>query len=177
MVDPLFRYGTWPLRRVILVAVLVPAIGAAAMARRLVDAQSPEQLIGLWRGTSTCTDRVAAPACQDERVVYEFTAGDQPGMVRWAADKIVNGRRERMGELDLTYDKTEACWKAEFSSTRMKSVWRIAVDHDHLTGTCAPAPRQPDRSQSRPAQGPAPQVSRQASSVLLIGHRGLARTD
>ena len=126
---------TRPLRRVILVAVLVPAIGAAAMARRLVDAQSPEQLIGLWRGTSTCTDRVAAPACQDERVVYEFTAGDQPGMVCWAADKIVNGRRERMGELDLTYDKTEACWKAEFSSTRMKSVWRIAVDHDHLTGT------------------------------------------
>jgi len=95
----------------------------------------PSQLIGVWRGTSTCTDRVAAPACHDETVVYEFTAGRARGSVRWAADKVVNGQRQRMGELDLSFDKTEACWKAEFSSPHVKSVWRLTVEGTHLTGT------------------------------------------
>src|SRR3954471_15014437 len=83
------------------------------------------QLLGTWRGTSVCTDRVAAPACQDETVVYEFTRGTQPGTVHWLADKIVNDKRESMGEMDLSYDSAESCWKAEFSSPRLKSVWRL----------------------------------------------------
>jgi len=96
----------------------------------------PEPLIGLWRGTSICADRVAAPACQDETIVYEFKAGPQPQTVRWAADKVVNGKRESMGDpLDVTYDTTEKCWKAEFTSPRGKVVWRLAVDGQHLTGT------------------------------------------
>jgi len=86
------------------------------------SAPSPTQLLGTWRGTSTCTDRVAAPACNDEVVVYEFTKGVKPGTVHWAADKVVNGKREPMGEMDVAYDKTEECWKAEFSSPRVKSV-------------------------------------------------------
>ena len=114
--------------RVLLIATSV----AAAMG----DVPGPEQLIGLWRGTSICTDRVAAPACQDETIVYEFKPGTQPGTVRWAADKVVNGKRESMGDpLDLTYDATEKCWKIEFTSPRVKIVWRFAVDGRHLTGT------------------------------------------
>ena len=97
--------------------------------------QDPSQLIGLWRGTSTCTDRVAAPACQDEQVVYEFKPGAKAGVVHWVADKIVNGKREPMGELDMEYDRTEACWKVEFTSPRTKVVWRLAVDGTHMTGT------------------------------------------
>ena len=93
------------------------------------------QLLGTWRGTSVCTDRVAAPACQDETVLYTFTRGARDGAVHWAADKIVNGKRQPMGEMDLTYDRSESCWKAEFSSPRVKSVWRLSVDGNHLTGT------------------------------------------
>lgn len=100
------------------------------------DVPGPEQLIGLWRGTSICTDRVAAPACQDETIVYEFKAGTQPGTVRWAADKVVNGKRESMGDpLDVTYDSTEKCWKVEFTSPRVRIVWRFVVDGRHLMGT------------------------------------------
>src|SRR6185295_16812892 len=54
--------------------------------------------MGVWRGASTCTDRVAAPACHDEVVVYEFTAGAKAGTVHWKADKIVDGQRQPMGE-------------------------------------------------------------------------------
>lgn len=91
--------------------------------------------IGVWRGTSTCTDRVAAPACHDEVVVYEFTAGARAGTVHWRAHKIVEGQRELMGEMDLAYDTEEGCWRAEFNSSRVHSVWCLAVDGAHMTGT------------------------------------------
>ena len=99
------------------------------------NAPPTSQLLGTWRGTSTCTDRVAAPACNDEVVVYEFTNGVKAGTVHWAADKVVNGKREPMGEMDLVYDEAEKCWKAEFSSPRVKSVWRLSVDGNKMTGS------------------------------------------
>jgi hypothetical protein len=111
-------------------ALVVVAVSAAQSGA----APGPAQLFGLWRGTSTCTDRVAAPACQDEKVVYEFTAGAQPGTVHWIADKIVNDKRERMGELELNYDAADACWKAEFSSPRAKVEWRLSVNGTRLSG-------------------------------------------
>jgi hypothetical protein len=108
----------------ILVCMAVPASAA--------DAASP---IGTWRGTSTCTDLVAAPACKNEVVVYEFTAGAKAGVVHWKADKIVDGERQTMGEMDLTYDAPDACWKAEFKSARMHSVWCLKVNGKQMTGT------------------------------------------
>lgn len=127
------RYVRWGISGVVSGVVLV--LCAHAVLRAKTDEPDPAQLIGVWRGTSTCSDRVAAPACHDETVVYEFTAGSKNGTVHWAADKVVNGERARMGDLELTYDKTEACWKAEFSSPRVKSVWRLVVEGNHLTGT------------------------------------------
>ena len=98
-------------------------------------AAGPAAPVGVWRGTSTCTDRVAAPACRDEVVVYEFTAGAKAGTVHWRADKIVDGQRVPMGEMDLTYDPGESCWSAEYVSPRVHSVWCLAVDGTHMTGT------------------------------------------
>ena len=118
----------------------VLALTANATAASRADDPQPSQLIGLWRGTSTCTDRVAAPACQDEIIVYEFTAGSQPGTVHWVADKVVNGKRQSMGELDLVYDKTEKCWKVEFTSPQVKVVWRLSVDDRQLSGTARLVP-------------------------------------
>jgi hypothetical protein len=115
---------------VVLVCMAVPPSSLAAP-----EPASPPALSGVWRGTSTCTDLVAAPACHDEVVVYEFIAGDKPGMVRWKADKIVDGQRQPMGEMDLVYDAGEACWKAEFESPRAKTVWCLVVDGAHMTGT------------------------------------------
>ena len=92
------------------------------------------ELIGTWRGTSTCTDRVAAPACRDEVVIYEFSAGARAGTVTWKADKVVEGKREPMGEMDMSYDTDEACWRAEFTSPRAHVVWCLATEQDHMTG-------------------------------------------
>ena len=90
---------------------------------------------GVWRGTSTCTDLVAAAACRDEVVVYEFTAGAKPGAVHLKADKIVEGQRLPMGEMDLEYSTSDACWRAEFTSPRLHSAWCFVVDGSHMTGT------------------------------------------
>jgi hypothetical protein len=108
------------------------------MASSLAVAQrdhTPSELIGTWRGTSTCTDRAAAPACRDESVVYDFTPGAKPGTVTWKADKVVDGKREPMGEMELAYDAREKCWAAEFKSARVHSRWCLVVDGAHLTGT------------------------------------------
>jgi hypothetical protein len=83
---------------------------------------------------------VAAPACHDEVVVYEFTPGAKPGTVHWKADKIVDGKRDPMGEMDLTYDTDDACWKAEFQSPRVHSVWCLVVYRAHMTGTARLVP-------------------------------------
>jgi hypothetical protein len=118
-----------------LLSLALAVAGAASTAAAAPKAPGPEQLIGTWRGTSVCTDRVAAPACKDEVVVYDFTAGVRPGEVHWAADKVVNGERGRMGEFDVTYDAAEACWKGEFQSPRVHSVWCLKVEGTRLTGT------------------------------------------
>jgi hypothetical protein len=115
--------------------IAVTMLAAAGWMTQPAKTPGPEELIGVWRGTSICTDRVAAPACNDETVVYEFSAGAKPGTVHWAADKLVDGKRDRMGEFDLAYDTAEACWKAEFNAPRVKIVWRLSVDGTHLTGT------------------------------------------
>jgi hypothetical protein len=114
---------------------LAAVLAAGSLAYAQADAVTPAQLIGTWRGTSLCTDRVAAPACKDETVVYEFTAGSKAGTVHWLADKVVNGERLTMGELDAEYDRTDGCWKSEFSAPRVKTAWCLIVDGDRLSGT------------------------------------------
>jgi hypothetical protein len=110
-------------------------VSGGAMGFTQPNASRSGPLIGVWRGTSVCADRVAAPACHDETVVYEFTAGSQPGTVHWVADKIVGGQRERMGELELAFDQTGDCWKAEFNSPRIRSVWCLTVEGTRLRGS------------------------------------------
>ena len=116
-------------------AIVLACVVLARSSFAAPEAASRTGLIGTWRGTSTCTDRVAAPACHDEVVVYEFTAGANPGTVHWKADKIVDGQREPMGEMDLSYDTDDACWKAEFESPRVHAVWCLTVDGAQMTGT------------------------------------------
>ena len=92
------------------------------------------EIIGTWQGTSTCADRVAAPACNDEVIVYDVTAGAASGVAHQKAYKIVNGERELMGEMDFTYSAADGCWRAEFSSPRVTSIWCLSVTGKTMTG-------------------------------------------
>jgi hypothetical protein len=123
--------GTRTGRALIVLVVASWALTASAAP----NDHKPSELIGTWQGTSTCVDRVAAPACRDEVVVYDFTVGAQPGTVQWKADKVVEGQRKPMGEMDLVYEPGESCWVAEFSSPRGRVAWCLVVDGAHMTGT------------------------------------------
>ena len=94
-----------------------------------------DEIVGTWRGTSTCVDRVAAPACNDEQVVYEVAASpDAPERVTIKGDRIVDGKRVFMGDLEYTPAK-DGSWTAEFQSPRVHSQWRLVVSGDSMTGT------------------------------------------
>lgn len=116
--------------RLLAALALAVALGAAT-----APADQPPAPLGTWRGTSVCTDRVAAPACRDESVVYELTAGRTTGTTRWKADKLVEGRRETMGESELVYRAAEGCWRSEMETPRSHVVWCLTVDGSWMTGT------------------------------------------
>jgi hypothetical protein len=117
------------------IVLLASLLAATPPAAPPPDDGKPAAIIGTWRGTSTCTDRVAAPACKDEVVVYDFIARETPGVVRWKADKVVNGERLNMGEFDVEYDADDKCWAGEFHGPRSDTRWCLTIDGKHMTGT------------------------------------------
>jgi hypothetical protein len=56
-------------------------------------------------------------------------------VVNWKADKVVDGERQTMGDLELHYDAGEGCWAAEFSSPRTRIAWCLVSDGARMTGT------------------------------------------
>src|SRR5262249_26357841 len=112
----------------LLVLMLLPAASRGATA-------DVAKIVGTWRGTSTCVDLKAAPACKDEVVVYEIAAG--PG----SADKVGvkggkggNGERQHMGDLEYTLGK-DGVWTSEFESPNVRSRWTLTVHGSKMTGT------------------------------------------
>jgi hypothetical protein len=86
-------------------------------------------LTGSWEGTSLC--QVRPSPCHDEHVVYRIAAlGDG---YRIAAYKLVAGKRDYMGDLDLAW-----AGRRLVGSTRDRSGqasrWTFTVAGDHLSG-------------------------------------------
>src|SRR4051794_31932472 len=100
------------------VLLLLLVAGAGAGAGRAAD-DAAATIVGTWRGSSVCVDRQAAPACNDETVVYDIVAvpGSSP-KVTVKADKIVNGERVRMGDLDFTPEPGGG-WSTEIETPRV----------------------------------------------------------
>ena len=113
---------------VAVLCLLLAAAGAEA-------AKASESILGTWRGTSTCVNREAAPACNDEQVVYEITAiPGAPDKVKNKADKIVNGERVPMGELEFTRE-SGGVWASEFETPRAHGRWELGARGIEMTGT------------------------------------------
>jgi|WetSurMetagenome_2_1015567.scaffolds.fasta_scaffold105599_2 hypothetical protein len=131
-------------RSTALSAPLLVALSLAAgiVANPAAAGGDASAILGVWRGTSTCTDREIAPACSDEIVVYRFLAipGKPATTVRLEADKIVGGKPERMGEIDFTLDAATGAWTSEFRNARYHGLWSYTVDGKRLTGTLVDVP-------------------------------------
>lgn len=113
---------------------LFPVLLAAATA----SAPPSTSIVGEWHGTSTCVDRVFAPACKDEVVVYRFapTAKDT---VRCSAFKIIAGEEQWMGDLDFT-PRGRGDWLCDMKNARYHGNWRFHVADTLLTGDLIDVP-------------------------------------
>ena len=95
-----------------------------------------DAIVGTWSGSSVCVDRQAAPACNDEQVVYEINASPgKPGTVTGKADKVVDRKRVSMGVLEFTHDARSGSWTSEFDTPWSHALWRLTVNGAMLTGT------------------------------------------
>jgi hypothetical protein len=87
------------------------------LATSAFGASPGDRLIGEWRGTSICTDREHAPACKDETTRYVVAAKpDAKDTYHMAADKLVAGSWQSMGEFDLVYSAKDATWTYDFKT-------------------------------------------------------------
>jgi len=116
-------------------------IGAVALLALFATAAvAPrDAILGEWHGTSLCTDRKAAPACNDEIVVYRFTpaGGDT---ARCAAYRITSGEEVPMGELDFTRNAKSGDWAAGLGTPRVHAIWSFHVADTLMTGTLTQVP-------------------------------------
>ena len=133
-----------------------------AMAERQRAVSPVEQILGAWHGTSTCVDKQVDRACRDEEVIYVIDSAAGPrGPVRWQADKIVNGARELMGIVALTYDSTARLWFFDITA-RFRGRWTLEVRGDSLVGDLRelPADRRVRRANLRKCTSEIPQCPR-----------------
>ena len=115
---------------------LLTGIQACAQQKRAGD-----EILGDWFGESKCTGN--NPSCHDEVVIYHFTrAKSDPAKLHLAADKMVNGKPELMGEFDFVYDAEKRTLTTEFTIPRTggKGVWLFNVNGDKIDGTLTVLP-------------------------------------
>lgn len=113
---------------------------AAVMVVGLQAATPADKIVGTWHGTSLCVDKQVDVACHDEDVIYEVDSAAGPrGPVRMQADKIVNGVRENMGVLRLTYDSAQDQWFVDLTG-RLRARWTFDAHGDFMIGDLSELP-------------------------------------
>ena len=123
------------------VALLV-ALETGVPAPAPAPAPAPKaEILGLWKGTSTCTKVEGNEFCHDETIVYNFVdVPSQPATVALKAARIVDGTMLRTYDLYFTYRPDNGHWTCEFDQAKVRAVWAYVVSEDGLTGTATLLP-------------------------------------
>src|SRR5256886_12619695 len=83
-------------------------------------------LAGDWTGESICVGN--NPSCHDEKVVYHISVDPADSTkVKIAADKIVDGKPEPMGVIDLKYDPGKQSLTGETQTARYRLRWEFII--------------------------------------------------
>jgi len=97
------------------------------------------KLVGDWTGESICVGEIGS--CHDETVVYHISLdASDPTKVKMRADKIVNGKPEWMGDIDLKYDAKNNTLTGDLTSPRYRGVWEFTVKESIMWGTLSLLP-------------------------------------
>lgn len=96
-------------------------------------------LAGDWSGESICVGEVGA--CKDEQVLYHISVDAADATkVKIGADKIVNGKPDFMGDIDLKFDPKNNTLVGDLESPRFKGVWQFTVKGTMMWGTLSLLP-------------------------------------
>src|SRR2546423_3073604 len=94
--------------------------------------QTPS-LTGDWTGESICVGN--NPSCHDEKVVYHISIDPSDSTkVKIAADKIVDGKPDPMGVIDLKYDAAGQTLTGELQNSRNHGVWEFSIKGNIIQG-------------------------------------------
>jgi len=112
------------------------ATSGGAWAQQQIDLP---KILGDWTGESICVGN--NPSCHDEKVIYHFSRSQaDPQKLTLAADKIVDGKPEPMGELEFTYDAAKQSLTSEFQNGRYHALWEFKIKGDTIEGTLSRLP-------------------------------------
>jgi hypothetical protein len=90
-------------------------------------------LAGDWTGESICFGN--NPSCHDEKVVYHISIDTSDSTkIKIAADKIVDGKPDPMGVIDLKYDSGKQTLTGELQNSRSRGRWEFAVQGNIIEG-------------------------------------------
>lgn len=120
-----------------MIAVSLIANVALLLALDADVAPAPKaQIIGLWKGSSTCAKIEGNEFCHDETIVYNFVdVPDKPATVALKAARIVDHTVVRAFDLHLEYRPDTGDWACEFDRDTSRGVWTYVIAGDALTGT------------------------------------------
>jgi len=118
-------------------AVAVLLLTAASL---LASPAPVAEVLGDWRGTSTCVKSAEFASCRDEVVIYEFRKAAEGERVVLTAYKIVDGEKQLMGEFYLTWDAQQGAWTKDFQNERYHGLFTYVVHGDDITGTLVDLP-------------------------------------
>lgn len=99
------------------------------------------QIIGHWRGTSTCVKADWNAACRDEVVLYECerSTTDSTRVVMHAS-RMVDGKPVPMGDIEFVLQDSTDTWVGGLTTPRYQLSWLFHVDGNDLTGRLVELP-------------------------------------
>lgn len=123
------------------IAILAVLLTSASSIAMSTTPSPADEIRGVWKGTSTCVNKVKFPACYDEVVIYTVAVvKDSTTQVELTADKIVNGERQTMGVMTFTYHAKEHSWLSELDNGRVHALWSFVIHGKSITGTLVDVP-------------------------------------
>lgn len=121
------------------VSLLVAGVAVCLCVTRGQTETGAAKLVGDWTGESICVGEIGS--CHDETVVYHISLNaSDPTKVKMVADKIVNGKPEWMGDIDLKYDAKNNTLTGDLTSARYRGVWEFTVKEYTMWGTLSLLP-------------------------------------
>jgi Protein of unknown function (DUF3224) len=114
------------------ILIALPLIALVTLTFSGAAAQTTS-LAGDWTGESICFGN--NPSCHDEKVLYHISIDSSDSTkVKIAADKIVDGKPDPMGDIDLKYDQSKQTLTGETQTPRYRLRWEFNIKGNIIEG-------------------------------------------